>query len=242
MKYVASISFGKDSLAMLLKLIEEKYPLDYVVFYDTGMEFKAIYNNVTKAEKILEENRIEFVKLHPAKPFIYDMLERPINTRNGETKIGRGWCGGLCRWGTAEKTAAINRFYKQFNGEAVVEYVGIAADEKQRMKRDRMKNSVKLYPLIEWGMTESDCLQFCYKNGWNWLENDVELYDVLDRVSCWCCKNKNKKELYNMFKMLPDYWEKLKELQSQISQPFKNYGSIFELENQFKEKNNYGIK
>ena len=44
MKYIASVSFGKDSLAMLLKIIEENLPLDEVVFYDTGMEFQAIYN------------------------------------------------------------------------------------------------------------------------------------------------------------------------------------------------------
>ena len=43
-RYVASVSFGKDSLAMLLKLIEKKYPLDEVVFYDTGKEFQAIYD------------------------------------------------------------------------------------------------------------------------------------------------------------------------------------------------------
>ena len=41
---MASCSFGKDSLAMLLRLIEENRPLDEVVFYDTGMEFQAIYN------------------------------------------------------------------------------------------------------------------------------------------------------------------------------------------------------
>lgn len=35
-KFVASVSFGKDSLAMLLKIIEEGLPLDEVVFYDTG--------------------------------------------------------------------------------------------------------------------------------------------------------------------------------------------------------------
>ena len=45
MKYIASVSFGKDSLAMLLRLIEEGKPLDEVVFYDTGMEFECIYNN-----------------------------------------------------------------------------------------------------------------------------------------------------------------------------------------------------
>lgn len=37
MKYIASVSFGKDSLAMLLLLIEKKCPLDEVVFYDTGV-------------------------------------------------------------------------------------------------------------------------------------------------------------------------------------------------------------
>jgi 3'-phosphoadenosine 5'-phosphosulfate sulfotransferase (PAPS reductase)/FAD synthetase len=42
-RYVASVSFGKDSLAMLLLILEKKLPLDEVVFYDTGMEFKAIY-------------------------------------------------------------------------------------------------------------------------------------------------------------------------------------------------------
>lgn len=44
MKYYASVSFGKDSLAMLFMLIEKGYQLDEVVFYDTGMEFRAIYN------------------------------------------------------------------------------------------------------------------------------------------------------------------------------------------------------
>ena len=43
MKYIASVSFGKDSLSMLLRLVEEKKPLDAVVFYNTGMEFDAIY-------------------------------------------------------------------------------------------------------------------------------------------------------------------------------------------------------
>lgn len=37
MRRVASCSFGKDSLAMILRLMEEHYPLDEVIFYDTGM-------------------------------------------------------------------------------------------------------------------------------------------------------------------------------------------------------------
>lgn len=35
MNYIASISFGKDSLAMLLLLLEKKYPINEIIFYDT---------------------------------------------------------------------------------------------------------------------------------------------------------------------------------------------------------------
>lgn len=55
LKHIASVSFGKDSLAMLLLLIEKQYPLDEVVFYDTGKEFQAIYNLRDKIESALKE-------------------------------------------------------------------------------------------------------------------------------------------------------------------------------------------
>ena len=42
MKYIASCSFGKDSLSMVLRILEEGLPLDEVFFYDTGMEFDSI--------------------------------------------------------------------------------------------------------------------------------------------------------------------------------------------------------
>ena len=37
--YIANVSFGKDSLAMLLLILERGLPLNEVVFYDTGVEF-----------------------------------------------------------------------------------------------------------------------------------------------------------------------------------------------------------
>ena len=40
MKYIASCSNGKDSLAMVLKKKKKNAPLDHVVFIDTGKEFK----------------------------------------------------------------------------------------------------------------------------------------------------------------------------------------------------------
>lgn len=56
-------------------------------------------------------------------------------------------------------------------------------------------------------------LMYCVTHGFDWNENGVRLYEILDRVSCWCCANKNLKELKNYYKFLPEYWEKLKRLQ-----------------------------
>ena len=38
---------------MVLLLIEKQYPLDMVIFFDTGMEFDAIYRNRDKLLPIL---------------------------------------------------------------------------------------------------------------------------------------------------------------------------------------------
>lgn len=59
----------------------------------------------------------------------------------------------------------------------------------------------------------------------------------LDRVSCWCCRNKNIKELKNIYMYLPEYWQKLRGIQSRIDTPFKGEGkSIFDLEERFKKE------
>lgn len=230
MKYIASISFGKDSLAMLLKLIELKYPLDEVVFYDTGMEFEAIYKIRDKILPILKEHNIKYIELKPKESFEYTMFEKPVKKRNGTTSYGYSWCGGRCRWGTTEKLKVIEKYCKGH-----YEYVGIAYDETNRLDKERKGN--KLFPLADWKMTEKDCLQYCYNKGLNWEENGIELYSILDRVSCWCCANKNLKELENYYKYLPEYWEKLKGLQTKTNRPMKyNKYTVFDIENKLKEE------
>ena len=187
-KYIASVSFGKDSLAMLLRLLEENYPLDAVVFYDTGMEFQCIYKIRDKVKIILEQHGIGFVELKPQELFLYSMLERPIKFRNKDGfHYGYGWCGGPCRWGTKNKIRAIQK-YKQSLMDDVTDYVGIAADEESRF--DKAKQEGKRMPLVEWGMTESDCLSYCHDRGFYWLERAyglgveyVDLYEILDRGS-----------------------------------------------------------
>jgi 3'-phosphoadenosine 5'-phosphosulfate sulfotransferase (PAPS reductase)/FAD synthetase len=232
MKYIASVSFGKDSLAMLLMLIERGYSLDEVVFYDTGKEFQAIYNLRDRIKPMLEERGIVFTELTPEKPFDYLMFDH--KTKSGKT--GYGWCGGVCRWGTTFKIKALERIG---NIATDICYIGIAVDEQQRLVRERKGN--KLFPLADWNMTEKDCLDYCYAQGYDWNENGVELYSILDRVSCWRCRNKNLKELRGMYEHLPEYWKRMKETQTRLPEPMKNYrkngvhyGSVFELEKVFR--------
>lgn len=48
---VVSFSGGKDSTAMLLKMIEEKIDIDCVLFCDTGLEFPQMYEHIDKVER-----------------------------------------------------------------------------------------------------------------------------------------------------------------------------------------------
>lgn len=226
--YVASLSGGKDSIAMVLGLMDKGWPLTHCMYYDTGMDFSCIRRNVERIQPELEKYGCEVAILQPESHFLEEMLLRKIQCRDGSSHYGSYWCGGPCRWMTRLKINACEKYVRSL-GEDVVEYIGIAADEPGRIKGKR-------YPLAEWGWTEYQCLQYCYSKGYQWLEEGVELYSILDRVSCWCCRNKNMRELNAIYHKLPQYWEKLRALQTYIDEPFKPPYTVFDLERRFELK------
>lgn len=139
---------------------------------------------------------------------------------------------GGCRWATTDKTNIISKYLKQY--KEYKEYIGIASDEISRINKERP--NTKLLPLVEWGMSEKDCLEYCRNNGFEWVEDGIKLYDILDRVSCWCCANKNLKELKQYYLYLPTYWNKLKEFQKRTDRPMKyNKYTVFDLEEKFEK-------
>lgn len=231
MRTIASISWGKDSLAMLIELILRGIKLDEAVFYDTGMEFGAIYQMRDRALPLLRSEGIQYTELKPEYDFRYNMFERPVNGRNG-FHLGYSWCGGRCRWGTTDKLRALDRYAEEHNAQM---FVAIAADETKRLEKER--KPYKQFPLADFGISEAECLQTCYEWEFDWRQGEIRLYDILDRVSCWCCNNKNLKELKNIYRFLPDYWELLKGLQARTDRPMKGPGkSVFELEKRFEDE------
>lgn len=209
---------------MLLLLIENKYDIDEVIFYDTGMEFQAIYDTRDIIKCLLNKLNIKYTELKPKESFLYKMLKKEVHKKDETIQYGYGLCGGKCRWGTTEKNRTIEKYLKGKYGEDYKEFIGIAADETKRIEKER--NEHKLLPLVDYKMRERDCLEYCYNRGFYWEENNVRLYDVLDRVSCWCCANKNKKELENMRKYLPEYYLKRIELLKRIKQYNKKDSTV----------------
>lgn len=224
--HIASVSWGKDSLAMLLMLIARKWPIDEVVFFDTGMEFDAVYDVRDQTLQLLRDYNIKYTELRPKDPMWWSMFARPVKKRGTDIvhKHGYGWCGGACRWGTTEKQRAIDRYAEK--RDATV-YIGIAADEQDRL--DKTSKPYKKYPLASLGMTESDCLEYCRKCGYTWEQEGIPLYSILNRVSCWCCRNKNQKELKAIHDHLPDTWRRLCALEDVLGQmktkPLKEIGN-----------------
>lgn len=218
--------------------------IDEVVTVDLGDDFPAIYDTLLFVASICLREKIKFTVLTiPETEEYRKYLDRTGNEigmfrflafhhvkKTGKT--GYGWCGKQ-RWGTAIKRELLNKYY-QAQGKFIVEYVGIAADEAHRLDISPHKNYAKVYPLVKWGMSEKDCLIYCYKSGIEWKQNGIRLYDILDRVSCMHCQQKNLKELRNIRKYIPDLWSDLMDWQKKIKYPYRSNGkSIFDLENRF---------
>lgn len=231
--YVLSFSGGKDSTKLLMELIRRKCPLDLVIFFDTGWEFFVMYEHIEKCKKICETNGIKFVTLYPEKSFDYLMFDKEVEERDGGgIHYGYSWCGGSCRWGTTEKTKAIKQYIKQFDD--VIVYVGIASDEKHRLEKEWAE--YKRFPLVDWNITERECLLGCYEDGFTW----GGMYKYLDRLSCKYCANKNNKELKNIRDYYPDEWEALKSYQRKTDRPYRSKGvSVFDIERRFEVEDEF---
>ena len=221
--FVASLSGGKDSTAMVLRLIEEQRPLNLILFCDTGLEFPQMYDHVRKVEQTIP---VPVVWLKEEMGFEYYFLHYSPKRKNPDLadNAGMSWAGPRNRWCTSRlKIQVIDRYLKKLKKDyEIVQYIGIAADEPQRVKEF-------CYPLMEWGMTEKDCLQYCYERGYDW----GGLYRLFDRVSCWCCPLQGLEELRTLRREFPGLWAQLLEWESKTWRSFRKDFSVDELEMRF---------
>jgi len=66
--YISMLSGGQDSTAMTLRLLEEKYPIDYIIFCDTGLEHDEMYEYIDKLDAFFQRKyNMKITRLHPKK-------------------------------------------------------------------------------------------------------------------------------------------------------------------------------
>jgi 3'-phosphoadenosine 5'-phosphosulfate sulfotransferase (PAPS reductase)/FAD synthetase len=237
---VASFSGGKDSTAMVLHMIELGEHIDEVVCCDTYKEFPAMYRHIEKVKKVVEGAGIKFTMLRAEKSFDWQMFHITVNRKTSKFAhlTGRAWPTSKVRWCTCFlKVQVIEAYYKRLKSQHnVIQCIGIATDESYRLDREANQNPNHRHPLVDWGWTETDCLKYCYDNGYDW----EGLYEIFrnektgrSRVSCWCCPLKSLSELRKLRKHFPDLWEELKDMDKRSWNQFRADYSVEDLEIRF---------
>lgn len=238
MKYIASLSFGKDSLAQIILIRKLGLPLDEVIYCDVRYtpdvsgEMPEMAEFIPKAEIILKKEFGVTVRHLTAqkgfKEWFYTKKVRGkrIGTIYGFPFVCGAWCNDRLKVGVIEK-------YLNSISDNTTEYIGIAYDEPKRYERLLQKsndNHIKRSILFETKTTEAQAFEICKKFG---LVSPI--YKTgLTRGGCWFCVKQNKASLRHIWKNHPNLWAELCVLEKESPYPFKEGLTLAERATQFK--------
>ena len=210
-RYVAGCSFGKDSLATVLIAIEHGEPLDEAIYCEVMFNDEIsgevpehrdfIYNiAIPKLEKMgVKTNVIRDERTYVSSFTRVIKRGKRIGQINSYPICGRCCIQRDC------KLPPIKKWKASLAGE-VVQYIGLAADEQERLMKDEVRGMVSL--LDKYGITEADTFEICKRH-----ELLSPIYEFTDRNGCWFCPNAKRKELRHLYDNHPDLWAKMLELE-----------------------------
>lgn len=133
-----------------------------------------------------------------------DVLSHSDSEKPGETRFDKGFSGSasievVCE---AQDTVFSQSSLAQGADTNIVQYLGIAADEPERIERHTRPGII--LPLVDIGWDEAYCRKWCE-------ENDLlsPIYTNAARGGCWFCHNQTVDQLRFLRKEYPDLWELL---------------------------------
>lgn len=227
--HIASCSFGKDSIATILLALENNEPLDRVVFSEVMFDISRNISGeipehiewiyLTAIPK-LEQMGINVDIVRADTDYMYWFNHIPNGKYKGKKEgflIGR-----MCKLNSMCKVKPIKQYCKQFTDYELVQYVGIAIDESERLKRLR---GGKISLLAKYSYTEQMAMELCRK--YNLVS---PIYKTGTRSGCWFCPNSKIKLFAELKNNHPNLWQEIVELSKSdnlISQEFK-YGMTFQ--------------
>lgn len=236
MRYLASCSFGKDSLAAILLAKKHGEPLDEAVYCEVMFD-KTISGEVpehrdfiyTKGIPALERMGIKVTVLRGKKTYV-DLFTGRI-TRGPKKGMLRSFpvCG-KCYVQRDCKLRPILRYQKTLPPDTV-QYIGIAKDEQERLLRLEGRQ-VSL--LEKYNCTEQDAKELCRQAG---LLSPI--YQFTNRGGCWFCPNAKRKELRHLYDHHPELWARMLELQAlpgKVTEKFNRTQRFSDIDAMFQEE------
>ncbi len=237
MRYIASCSFGKDSLATILLARKHGEPLDEAVYCEVMFD-KTISGEVpehrdfiyTKGIPALERMGVKLTVLRGDKTYV-DLFTGQV-TRGPKKGLLRSFpvCG-KCYVQRDCKLRPIERYQKTLPPDTV-HYIGIAQDEQTRLLR--LQEGKKVSLLEKYHFTEQDAKELCQAAG---LLSPV--YEFADRGGCWFCPNARQRELRHLYDHHPDLWNRMLELQAlpgKVSEKFDRKRCFSDIDALFRQE------
>ncbi len=233
MKYITSWSGGKDSTASIILEHIHGLPPSDIIFSEVMFDKKRGISGELpehidfvkhKAIPVFESWGHKVEILHADKDYLdvfYNVIKHSkVSERNG--KFSSFPLGGMCAVNSQCKISPIKKFFKQFSKSEIIQYVGIAADETNRLSNLEKRRQVSL--LAKYGYTEKMCFDLCEEYG---LLSPI--YDKRKRGGCWFCPNQSCKDFARLKVNHNALWgelEKLSHTENLVSYGFK-YGKSF---------------
>jgi hypothetical protein len=193
--YVLALSYGKDSLACLGAVELLGWPLDLIVHTEVWAtetvpaELPPMVEFKDRADKIIKERwgfevqravaRKEDGSVLTFEEVFYRKFVRGKNAGRiyGWPQIWGNWCNQLLKRPIGRSDIGSLNVSPDAR---IVQYLGIAADETERVERHDVPG--KMMPLVEVGWTEADARRWCERNG---LLSPI--YTDTARGGCWYC-------------------------------------------------------
>lgn len=240
-QYIASCSFGKDSIATILLAMLHNEPLDRIVSVEVMFDNKRGISGENPEHiqwvkevaipRLKELTGIDTDLIHNEKEdYVTEFFKKRGDKTKYPERIGKlqGFLiGGICRMNEVGKMLPIRKYWRQFNGN-YISYVGIAADEPKRLARLNPKKSISL--LAKYGYTEKMAFDLCAEYG---LLSPI--YESLNRGGCWFCPNQKIKGFCQLRDKHPELWEELRKLskvENTISKYFCYNKTLYQVEKQ----------
>lgn len=210
-----SLGAGVQSTTLLLLAGDEILPKpDVAIFADTGWEPAAVYAQVDRAAAECERIGIEFHRVskgHLRNDAIdpehrYASIPYFVRNPDGSDGMGRRQCTSEYKLSPIMRKirellgAKAPDFRRVPKGMVAEQWVGFSTDEVIRANRRKDSQGVKYlttaYPLLDLGMSRTDCIAYLQKKGWG----DTE------KSACIGCPFHGNRQWRELRDTRPDEW------------------------------------